>query len=202
MCAQPKNESPDGGNWHRPTPESTRWLFLRRDPEFLDRIRHLWDSPRELIDPFVSAGQVAADLGCGSGYITLPLAERVGPQGKVYAVDLDEGCIRRVRAKAEKAGYRNVEAHASSASDLNFIPDRSIDFVIANGLLCSMHRDRARAVSEIQRILKPGGQAYLSLGMAPPFGLVNEDEWGQILSHFTVKDGGSWQQRWALVGLK
>jgi len=36
---------------------------------------------------------VVADLGCGPGYYTLPLAESVGPEGRVYAVDMNEGVI-------------------------------------------------------------------------------------------------------------
>ena len=79
--------------------------------------------------------QVVVDLGCGSGYYTLPLAELVGPEGNVYAVDLGENCIQALEKKADKGGYHNVKAHASSASDLSFIKDRSVDFVFANGLL-------------------------------------------------------------------
>ncbi len=68
------------------------------------------------------------------GY-TLALAELVGPEGKVYAVDLGKKCIRALEKKADKGGYHNIEAHASSASDVSFIKDRSVDFVLANGLL-------------------------------------------------------------------
>lgn len=198
-----KGESADPGGDRRETAgQSRRWLFLRRDPEFLDAIRRLYDPPNRLIDPYVKQGQVAADLGCGSGYVTFPLADLVGPEGKVYAVDLDDRCIRRIQEKAKKRGYRNIEAHASSATDLGFIADRSLDFVLANGLLCSMAHDRPLAVKEIKRILKSNGQAFLSLGFPPPLGFVGEAEWTQTLEAFKVKDGGSFKQRWALVSLK
>ncbi len=180
---------------------SKRWLFLRRDPEFLDGLRRLYDPPGKLIEPYVKAGQVVADLGCGTGYVTFPLADLVGPKGKVYAIDLDERCIQRILQKAERGGYQNIEAHAAPASDIGFIPDRSIDFVLANGLLCSMHHNRAGALREIKRILKFAGLAYLSLGMPPPLGLVDEEEWGQTLSGFKLRDGGGWKQRWAVVSL-
>ena len=190
-----------GEDGQRAHGQSHRWLFLRRDPEFLDPIRRLYDPPNRLIDPYVKKGQVVADLGCGSGYVTFPLADLVGLEGKVYAVDLDEGCIRRIRQKAARAGYRNIEAHASSASYIGFIGDKSIDFVLANGLLCSMPRDRQRAVTEMKRILKPTGQALLSLGFPPPLGFVDQKEWEQILAGFRIKDGGSFRQRWAVVSL-
>jgi ubiquinone/menaquinone biosynthesis C-methylase UbiE len=59
----------------------------------------------------------------------------VGPEGRVYVVDLDEENIRAVERKAADGGYHNIEAHASSAADLGFIEDGSLDFVLANGLL-------------------------------------------------------------------
>jgi ubiquinone/menaquinone biosynthesis C-methylase UbiE len=101
----------------------------------LGPFRKLFEPSQRLIESYVKKGQVAADLGCGAGYYTLPLAECVGPEGKVYAVDLDEKCIRSLEKKAAKSGYSNIEARASSASDLSFIKDSSVDFVLANGLL-------------------------------------------------------------------
>jgi len=100
-----------------------------------DPISRLFEHPQRLIGPYVKKGQVAADLGCGLGNYTLALARSVGPEGKVYAVDLDNKCIRPLEKKAKKATYRNIEPHASSASDLSFIKDRSVDFIFANGLL-------------------------------------------------------------------
>jgi len=178
------------------------WLFLRRPPAFLDPIRRLFESPKKLIEPYVKDGQVVADLGCGSGYYTFALAELVGPKGKIYAVDLGRSCIRALEKKARKSGYRNIEAHASSASDVSFIKDRSVDFVLANGLLCSMAEHRKEAVSEIRRILKAEGQAYLSLGAGPPFGYVDQAEWDNILKGFKIEQGGSYKKKWALVSVK
>ena len=181
---------------------SSDWLFLRRPPAFLDPIRRLFESPKKLIEPYVKDGQVVADLGCGSGYYTFALAELVGPKGKIYAVDLGRSCIRALEKKARKSGYRNIEAHASSASDVSLIKDRSVDFVLANGLLCSMAEHRKEAVSEIRRILKAEGQAYLSLGAGPPFGYVDQAEWDNILKGFKIEQGGSYKKKWALVSVK
>ena len=178
------------------------WLFLRRPPAFLDPIRRLFEPPRKLIEPYVKNGQVVADLGCGSGYYSFALAELVGPKGKVYAVDLGKNCIRALEKKTQKGGYRNIEAYTSSASDVSFIKDRSVDFVLANGLLCSMSDHRQLAVNEIKRILKPKGQAYLSLGAGPPFGFVDQAEWENILEGFKIEKGGSYKEKWAVVSVK
>jgi ubiquinone/menaquinone biosynthesis C-methylase UbiE len=177
-------------------------LSWRRPPASLNPIRSMFKSSQSLIIPYVTNGQVVADLGCASGYYTFALAKSVGPTGKVYAVDLDEKCIRAIEKKMEKEGYHNIEAHASSASYLSFIKDESVDFVLANGLLCSMTNHRQDAVNEIKRILKPGGQAYLSLGFPPPLGFVNRAEWEKILEGFRVERRGGSFQKWAMVSFK
>jgi SAM-dependent methyltransferase len=204
MSAQPEEQ--EVGEGKRPKdkaePQASFWLFLRRSPAILDPIRRLFEPPRRLIGPYVRNGQVVADLGCGSGYYTLPMAELVGPEGKVYAVDLDGRCIRVLKKRAAKRGYHNIEAHASSASSVSFIGDGSVDFVLANGLLCSMTDQRQSAVKEIKRILKPRGLAYLSLGFGPPLGLVDQVEWEGMLEGFRVERGGSFRERWAVVSRK
>jgi ubiquinone/menaquinone biosynthesis C-methylase UbiE len=86
----------------------------------------------------IAEGQAVADLGCGPGFYSLGLAECVGHEGMVYAVDSDEKAIRALEKKADKRGYHNIEARVSSASDLSFIENGSVDFVLANELLCSM----------------------------------------------------------------
>src|SRR3989304_5844069 len=138
----------------------------RRDKHFPlfvhdNLFRRLFSSPKKYCR-YVANGQVVADLGCGPGYYTLVLAGSVGPEGKVYAVDSDEKAILALEKKASKHGYHNIEAHATSASDLSFIKDGSVDFVLACDMLCSMApRYRESAVNEIKRILKPTGKAYL-----------------------------------------
>ncbi len=165
-------------------------------------ISRLFENPQSSIEPYVRKGQVVADLGCGPGYYTLAMAECVGSEGRVYAVDLIEKYIRALEKEAEKHGYHNIEAHASSASDLSFIKDESIDFVLANGLLCNMPEHRQLAVSEIKRILKPIGQAHLSLGALSPLGFVDRAEWERILEGFRVERRGGFLQKWATVSKK
>ncbi len=177
-----------------------QWAFLRRTPSFLN----WFESPKTLkiIRPYIKDGQVVVDMGCGWGFYTFLLADLVGPEGKVYSVELSEKCIQSIQKKANQRGYHHIEVHASSAADVGFINDRSVDFIFANGLLCSMENDRPLAVKEMERILKPGGHAYISLGAQPPFGLVDEAEWEEILSRFKVVQGGIYKELWALVSLK
>jgi ubiquinone/menaquinone biosynthesis C-methylase UbiE len=155
-----------------------------------------------LIAPYIKNGHLVTDLGCGRGYYTLALADLVGHEGKVYAVDLDKKCIQALKKKADKGGYHNIEAHASSAADVSFIKDKSVDFLLANGLLCSMVDHRQSAANEIKRILNPKGHAYISLGFGPPLGYVDKLEWEKILQEFKVERGGSFKEKWSVVSLK
>ena len=103
-------------------------------------IARIFYPPKKLIGKLIGPnviknGQVVADFGSASGYFTFALADSVGPEGKVYAVDMNKKMIRALEKKIEKGGYDNIEAYASSAADLSFIKDRSVDFVFASGLL-------------------------------------------------------------------
>ncbi len=169
----------------------------------LNPLSRLFENPKRSIETYVREGQVAADLGCNTGYYTFALADCVGPKGRVYAVDLKEEYIDALEKKGDGLGYQNIEWHAADASDLNFIKDESVDFVLANGLLCNVPDHRELVVNEIVRILKPTGQAYLSLGgVSPFFGFVGRTEWERILETFIVKQRGGFIQKWATVSKK
>ncbi|MGA3193136.1 MAG: class I SAM-dependent methyltransferase [Candidatus Bathyarchaeia archaeon] len=167
--------------------------------------RRLFDNPHSFCS-YVAEGQTVADLGCGPGFYSLGLAECIGPEGRVYAVDSDERAVRALEKKADKHGYRNIEARVSSASDLSFIKDGSVDFVLANGLLCSMAPQyHEPAVNEIKRILKPKALAYLSAARGF-YNYMSKAEWERILEGFKVErrgEGFSWiAERWATVSTK
>ncbi len=168
--------------------------------------RRLVSNPREFC-VYVKEDEVVADLGCGPGFYTIALAECVGPEGRVYAVDSDEKAIRAVERKAQEFGCHSIETRVSSASDLSFIADKSIDFILANGLLCSMApRQHEEAVGEMKRILKPTGTAYLSAARGL-MSYVGKAEWELILDGFRViRRGGEGflplLDRWAVVSPK
>jgi len=171
-------------------------LFANDNP-----LRRLFSSPKKYCS-YAKQDQTIADLGCGPGYYTLALAESVGPKGRVYAVDSDEKAIRAVERKAAKRGYHNIEAHASSAANLSFIEDESVDFVLAEGLLCSMApQDHESAVTEIKRILRPDGKAFLKAAKGR-ISYMDKAEWEAILEGFKVERRNYesfMEDRWALV---
>lgn len=95
------------------------------------------------------------DAGCGPGRLTLPLAEAVGPQGEVMALDLQEGMLARVRAKVQSAGLQNVSfLHAGLGKGK--LPQSCFDRAVLVTVLGEIP-DQAAALQEIHSALKPGG---------------------------------------------
>jgi ubiquinone/menaquinone biosynthesis C-methylase UbiE len=127
----------------------------------------------------------------------------VGAAGCVYAVDSDSVAIRALQSKLARRRLHNVDAHATYAASLGFIPDASVDFVLANGLLCSVAPDQHPAtVAEIKRILKPDGVAYL-MAARGRISYVTHAEWEQILAGFRVLQRGATSgDNWAVVKSK
>ena len=183
------------------TIRTSHWWFSKRGPAFLDPLIQLGDRSIEIIKPYLHKGQTTADIGCGWGHYTFKLADLVGPEGNVFAIDMAEKCILKIQKKAQRAGYRNIVACTSTAADIGFIRDESVDLVFANGLLCSMSFERELAISEIERITKPTGSIFISLGATPPMGYVDEAEWNATIERFNLIKGGNFKEKWALVSL-
>ncbi len=119
------------------------------------------------------------DVGCGMGFFSLPLAKMVGPEGKVICVDVQEGMIKVLRRRAEKANLSSrIEVRLCSPHSLG-IDDLQgeIDFVLAFAVVHEMPHP-SKAISEITRAMKRGG----SLLLVEPKGHVSEKEFGGYLS--------------------
>lgn len=72
--------------------------------------RERWQESDRVIDALaLRPGERVADLGAGGGYFTYRLARRVGPDGRVYAVDPDVDMLRRIEERSARKSYRNIE---------------------------------------------------------------------------------------------
>jgi len=106
------------------------------------------------IQPFLRAGMRVLDAGCGPGSITVGLAAAVAP-GEVVGVDLQPSQVERARTLAASERIRNVRFEVADVYALPFA-DRSFDLIFAHALLMHVH-DHVRALSELRRVLRPGG---------------------------------------------
>jgi SAM-dependent methyltransferase len=119
--------------------------------------------------PVALEGCTVLDLGCGSGRDCYLLSRLVGESGKVIGVDMTEEqltvAIRHRDWHAERYGYTqsNVEFVQGYIEDLASagIADNSIDVVVSNCVV-NLSPDKQQVLSEILRVLKPGGEIYFS----------------------------------------
>jgi ubiquinone/menaquinone biosynthesis C-methylase UbiE len=95
------------------------------------------------------------DAGCGPGRLTLPLAETVGPQGEVLAMDIQAEMLARVREKVEAAGLQNV-GYLQAGLGEGKLPKAHFDQALLVTVLGEIP-DQASALQEIFDALKPGG---------------------------------------------
>lgn len=103
----------------------------------------------------LAAGQKAIETACGSGLVTVKLAEEVGPEGSVLATDLSQGMIDDLQLQAETFDFANVTVRRMPAEKLD-IADGSFDAAVcALGLMYTP--DPAAAIGEMVRVVAPDG---------------------------------------------
>ncbi|HET9468939.1 MAG TPA: class I SAM-dependent methyltransferase [Vicinamibacterales bacterium] len=107
----------------------------------------------------IRPGAIVADIGSGTGYFTWRLAQQVGPQGKVYAVDLQESMLDLTKAAVDAHKLTNVE-YVRATERSPRLPDRSIDLAF---VAYAYHEfgDPEAMMASIRRALKPGGRVVI-----------------------------------------
>jgi arsenite methyltransferase len=105
-------------------------------------------------------GETVLDLGSGGGIDVLLSARRVGPTGFAYGVDMTDEMLDLARANAAKAQATNVEFLKGTIADIP-LPDESVDVIISNCVI-NLSVDKPRVLTEMFRVLKPGGRIGIS----------------------------------------
>lgn len=105
----------------------------------------------------------ALDIGCGTGFPAIELAERLGPDSRVHGLDPWAAALARARAKAAARGVAHVVFDAGDAGRMPYA-DRSFDLVVSNLGLNNLP-DPDAALAEVARVLTPGGVLALSTNL-------------------------------------
>jgi arsenite methyltransferase len=104
-------------------------------------------------------GENVVDVGSGAGFDSLIAAQLVAPGGQVLGVDMTPAMLEKARRALEESGSGNVEFRQGYAESLP-VEDGWADVVISNGVL-NLMPDKAAALREMQRVLKPGGRLQI-----------------------------------------
>lgn len=122
--------------------------------------RDKWQKPGELIKLLeIDQGDAVADVGCHEGYMSFKLAKHVGSTGTVYAVDLDQGKLDKVKARAEESNIKQIRTVKGTENDPG-LPENALDGVL---ILDTYHEMDAHAevLQHIKSALKKGGRLLI-----------------------------------------
>jgi arsenite methyltransferase len=111
-------------------------------------------------------GETVLDLGSGGGIDVLLSAERVGPTGKAYGLDMTDEMLALARDNQAKAGFENVEWLKGTIEDVPLLDD-TVDVVISNCVI-NLSVDKRRTLQEAARVLKAGGRFAVTDVIADP----------------------------------
>ncbi|MES3031352.1 MAG: class I SAM-dependent methyltransferase [Patescibacteria group bacterium] len=119
------------------------------------------DPVKNISELGIENGMKVVDLGAGSGFYTIEAGKKVGAGGRVYAVDIQEDLINRLKNSARLAGVYNIEVIVGNIEKLGGtkLRENIADRVILSNTLFQVHSaDRDNLALEVKRILKPGGR--------------------------------------------
>jgi arsenite methyltransferase len=105
-------------------------------------------------------GEVVLDLGSGGGIDVILSAKRVGPNGTAYGLDMTDEMLALAQRNAREAGVGNVHFLKGVIEQIP-LPADSIDVVISNCVI-NLSTDKPAVLTEMQRVLKPGGRIGIS----------------------------------------
>ena len=119
-----------------------------------------WQKPDQIMDALgIADGSVVADLGAGGGWFTVRLAKRVGPNGLVYAEDIQPQMIEAIRRRVQRENLGNVRTVLGTANDPQVPP--GLDAVLIVDAYHEMEIPPANPVAILTKVapsLKPRGR--------------------------------------------
>jgi ubiquinone/menaquinone biosynthesis C-methylase UbiE len=121
--------------------------------------RAAWQKPEQIMDALnIADGSRVADIGAGSGWFTVHLAQRVGPKGLVYAQDVQRQMLEAIRRRVQRERFTNVETRLGEGTSPN-LPIGALDAVLVVDTYPEIDvKDRVVYLKNLAHALKPDGR--------------------------------------------
>jgi ubiquinone/menaquinone biosynthesis C-methylase UbiE len=149
-------------------------LWWRRHPSACPYGQRFWiEAPhplitrgrlREALAP--APGETVLEIGPGTGYYTLPVAQSLAPGGRLHIVDVQQEMLDHTMRRAAAHGIGGIEARRSDARRLPY-PDATFDAAYLVAVLGEVP-DQDAALRELRRVLKPGGRLVVGELLGDP----------------------------------
>ena len=154
----------------------------------------IFDPAKTLQGADIQSGQTVLEVGCGTGFFTIPAAHLIGDQGCLVAMDVSSGFIEQVSKKVQTADLKNVRIVKRDALDTG-LDTTSMDKVLLFGVIPFPLLPLNRLLPEMHRVLKPEGS--LAVWLFPPVVhfWVPKSILGSGLFEFTSKRNGVYNYR-------
>jgi ubiquinone/menaquinone biosynthesis C-methylase UbiE len=135
----------------KPAERCPWWLCFTFD----NFLRRRFQNPTKIMSSYIKEGWMVLDVGPGMGYFSIPMAQLVGPSGKVIAADLQKHMLDAIYRRAVRVGVQDrIILHQTQGDDLGLT--QAIDFCLAFWMVHEV-RNRRRLLSQIASILKYDG---------------------------------------------
>jgi SAM-dependent methyltransferase len=121
--------------------------------------RAAWQKPEQIMDALkIAEAAKVADIGAGGGFFTIRLARRVGPNGVVYAQDIQQPMIEAIKRRVTREGLQNVQTRLGVENNPN-LPAATLDAVLVVDSYQEVEeKDRVGFLRNLALALKPGGR--------------------------------------------
>jgi ubiquinone/menaquinone biosynthesis C-methylase UbiE len=148
------------------------WLAYAFD----NPLRRLFHDPHKILADYVSEGMTVMDIGCGMGFFSLGLAELVGDDGKVIAVDLQQEMLDITLKRAQKKGLaQRIRPHRAESDSINI--STRVDFIMAFWMVHEVP-DPSALFNEAAAVLRPTAKLFY----AEPLFHVPEKRFRELLA--------------------
>lgn len=161
----------NGGDFPISTLNEWNELLIFNNPN-----RCLWEKTEQMLDVIgIRPGETVADVGCGGGYFSWQFAKAVGPQGKVYATEINKDALSHLESFIAYSGTDRIEPVVAKMNDI-CLPENSLDTVF----MCSMYHAvyitdiefvKDAFIDSLRRAMKEDGRLVIADNAITPKGV-------------------------------